>query len=264
MIKIILTEQTMFRFVNPKNMNLKFCYTFYFVSVVVVSSNLVQAQVSKFSGWAALISTIKINPSVNIIFDAQIRSADQWQNIETTIIRPGISFAIDKKSSLSFGLALIKNKKRVTGIEDMVADNRAWQQWLLNQPLRVNSLQHRIRLEERTIPTIYAEGNELKKRDGKFNTRLRYFNRYASGFTQKGKLEKGPYWIIQNEFFFNFVGGRYANGKIFDQTRTFAGAGWKFSKAIDIEMGYMLQYIEGRGKSYTNNHIMQLSSFLRL
>jgi hypothetical protein len=242
----------------------KILVAYLFIICFNISTNPLQAQVSRFSGWGALLNNIKLSKSINFIFDAQIRSADQWHNFETTIIRPGISFAINKKSSLSFGLALIKNKKSVTGIEDMVSDNRVWQQWLLNQPLAVNSLQHRIRLEERTIPTIYTEGNELKKKNEKFNTRLRYFNRYASGFTKKVKLENGPYWVIQNEFFFNIVGGRYANGKIFDQTRTFAGAGWRLSKAIDIEMGYMLQYIEGRGKSYTNNHIMQLSSFLRL
>jgi hypothetical protein len=245
-------------------MNLKFCYKFYLVSFIIISANLVQAQVSKFSGWSALVSTIKINPSVNIIFDAQIRSADQWREIETTIIRPGLSFRLNKKSSLSFGLALVNNHKIVAGVEDMVADNRAWQQWLLNQPLRVNSLQHRIRLEERSIPTIYAAGNELKKKDAKFNTRLRYFNRYASGFTKKGKLEKGPYWVIQNELFFNAIGSQFANGKLFDQSRTSVGGGWRFSSNLDIEMGYMLQYVEGRGKAFTNSHVLQLTSFLRL
>lgn len=260
----MLREQTIFRFATSKNMNLKFCYKFCFVSIIIVSSNLVQAQVYKFSGWSALVSTIKINSSANIIFDAQIRSADQWSEIETTIIRPGLLFPLNKKSSLSFGLALVNNHKRVAGVEDMVADNRAWQQWLLNQPLRVNSLQHRIRLEERTIPTIYAEGNELKKKDGKFNTRLRYFNRYASGFTQKGKLTNGPYWVIQNEFFFNVIGSPFANGKFFDQSRTSVGGGWRLSSILDIEMGYMLQHIEGRGKAFANNHVLQLTSFLRL
>jgi len=243
---------------------LKSCNAFYLFFCLSISVNLAQAQVSKFSGWSALISTIKINPSVGIIFDAQIRSSDQWNEIETTIIRPGLSFPLNKKASLSFGVALIHNRKTVAGIEDQVADNRAWQQWLLNQPLRANALQHRIRLEERTIPTVYAEGNELKKKDGKFNTRLRYFNRYVSGFTKKRKLEKGPYWVIQNEFFFNAIGARFVNGKLFDQSRTSVGGGWRLSSMVDVEMGYMLQHIEGKGKAFTNNHVLQLSSFLRL
>ena len=245
-------------------MKLKISNKFSFFFILIVYANSVEAQVSKFSGWSALINTIKIKQSVSIIFDAQIRSSDQWSKIETTIIRPGLSFPLNKKASLSFGLALVNNRKTVAGVEDLVDDNRAWQQWLMNHPLRVNSLQHRIRLEERTIPTIYAEGNELKKKDGKFNTRLRYFNRYASGFTKKVKIKKGPYWTIQNEFFFNTIGARFANGKFFDQSRTFVGGGWRLSSILDIEMGYMLQHIEGRGKAFTNNHVLQVTSFLRL
>jgi hypothetical protein len=72
------------------------------------------------------------------------------------------------------------------------------------------------------------------------------------------------YWVAQNEFFFNAAGASHANRKLFDQSRTYAGAGYRLSKQADLEIGYMLVYIEGRNKEYTTNNIIQLSSFLRL
>jgi hypothetical protein len=222
------------------------------------------AQQSKFSGWTAIINTFKLGTKTQLIFDAQLRSSDKWENIETSIIRPGIAYVLNSKTSISAGLAFVKNRKNISGVTDFVSDNRVWQQLQHIQQLGVNNLQHRFRLEERTIPTIFVDGDQLKKRNGKLNARLRYFNRYASGFKQGVKLKEGPYWVIQNEFFFNAVGAKYANRKLFEQTRTFAGTGWRISTIADLEIGYMLQHIEGAGKAYANNHTIQLSSFLRL
>ena len=72
------------------------------------------------------------------------------------------------------------------------------------------------------------------------------------------------YWVAQNEFFFNAVGASHANQKLFDQSRSYAGTGYRLSKHADLELGYMFVYAEGRNKEYTTNNIIQLSSFLRL
>jgi hypothetical protein len=222
------------------------------------------AQFQKFSGWSSIVNTIKTGQKSQLIFDISIRTSDHWSNIETTILRPGISFSVNARTSLSIGVALVENKKTISGVTDFVSDNRLWQQWQTNHNLGKNNLQHRIRLEERLFGTIYAEANELKKRDLKFNSRIRYLNRYQSGFTNGITFKSGPYWVLQNELFFNALGARYANKKFFDQSRTFAGTGWRISPKTDLEIGYMLQHVEGIGVAYTNNHILQLSSFLRL
>lgn len=222
------------------------------------------AQTTRNSGWASVISNIRTGQKTSIFFDAQIRTTDEWQGTETTILRPGFSYATSKRSLLTAGVAFIRILRKADGVSDRVSDNRFWQQLIINQPIGINSLQHRLRLEERTIPVLYAVENELRKKDGKINVRFRYFNRYASGFHKGVKLDKGVYWVVQNEFFFNWLGAKPANGKFFDQTRTYAGLGWRTSKKVDIEWGYMLQHVEGREKTYTNNHILQLSSILRL
>jgi hypothetical protein len=77
-------------------------------------------------------------------------------------------------------------------------------------------------------------------------------------------MTKGMYWAVQNEFFFNAAGASHANRKLFDQSRTYAGSGYRLGKHADLELGYMFLYTEGRNKDFTTNNIIQLSSFLRL
>ena len=237
---------------------------FFLIISFLSAMGATQAQQSKSTGWSAIVNTIRIGKKSQLIMDAQVRSADHWSKAETFIMRPGISYSINAKTAISIGIALVSNRRTVSGITDFVSDNRLWQQFLTNQQLGQNPLQHRIRLEERMAPTIYAVGAELKKRDPHFNARLRYFNRYASSFHKGVSLTKGPYWVIQNEFFFNTAGLQYVNRKLLDQTRTYVGTGWRISAKADVELGYMLQHIVGVGKAYTNNHILQLTSFLRL
>ena len=238
----------------------RFIVLFFFV----LFSMFVTAQQKKFSGWAMTLNTFALSPKFNFIFDSQLRSNDQWKKTETFILRPGLTYVLSKNVSLSAGLALITNWKTMEGIRDGVSDNRIWQQLGINQQLKNTVLQHRIRIEERWIPVLKVAGSEIVKSDPNFNARFRYFTRWISPFSATKKLTKGMYWAVQNEFFFNAAGARHANRKLFDQSRTYAGTGYRLGKHADLELGYMFFYTEGRNKDYTTNNIIQLSSFLRL
>lgn len=222
------------------------------------------AQQKRFSGWGMTVNTIGLSPRFNLIFDSQLRSSDQWKQPETFILRPGLTYVVDKRVSISAGLALIQNWRKISSIRDGISDNRLWQQLGINSNGKNSTLQHRLRLEERWIPTLKVEGNQIVKFDPKFNARFRYFTRHISFFSSKEKMTKGMYWVAQNEFFFNAAGANRANGKLFDQSRTYAGIGYRLSKQADLEIGYMYLYTEGKNKEYTINQVVQLSSFLRL
>jgi len=102
------------------------------------------------------------------------------------------------------------------------------------------------------------------KKNPKLNARFRYFTRYIHAFSKAKSFQKGMYWALQNEFFFNTVGAKYANNKVFDQFRTYGGIGYRVSKHFDLELSYMFQFIVQRNGGNTQNHITQLSTFLRL
>lgn len=249
----------------PKiNFALKTYIQFIISCSLVLLSLISTAQQNKFSGWGMTVNTVALSPKFNLIFDSQLRSTDQWKQPETFILRPGLTYVLNKSISISTGLALIQNWKTIEGVRDGVSDNRIWQQLGINKQVKNRVLQHRIRMEERWIPVLKVSGSEIVKSDPKFNARFRYFTRWISPYSRTEKLTKGMYWAIQNEFFFNAVGASHANRKLFDQSRTYAGTGYRLGKHADLEFGYMLVYTEGKSKAYTTNNIIQLSSFLRL
>jgi hypothetical protein len=54
------------------------------------------------------------------------------------------------------------------------------------------------------------------------------------------------------------------NNEIFDQNRLYLALGYRLRKSFDLEAGYLNQYINGRGKTFGNNHILQLAGYVRL
>lgn len=210
------------------------------------------------------MNNIVLSPKFNLVFDSQLRSGDNWKQPETFIFRPGLTYVLNKKVSLTAGLALITNWKTVEGIRDEVSDNRIWQQLNIVHNGKNSSWLHRLRMEERWIPTLKTVGNQIAKTEPKFNARFRYFARHIHFLSNNLKAQKGLYLAAQNEFFFNAAGAVHANSKLFDQSRTYGGVGHRLSKYADVEIGYLYLYAEGKNKQYAINQVIQLSSFLRL
>jgi hypothetical protein len=222
------------------------------------------AQSNRFSGWALSANTVKINPKWSFIFDTQLRSTDKWKQAETFIFRPGLAYNTSGGWQLSLGVAWVENWRKISGVRDGISDNRVWQQLVKIHGLSGGQLQHRLRMEERFLHDLEVSGSNIIKKNNYFNARFRYFNRYIKPFGKQSRFVSGPYWAIQNEFFFNITGLSYSHGKFFDQSRTYAGLGHRISTAADVEVGWMTQYALGRNGNHFVNNILQLSSFLRL
>ena len=121
------------------------------------------------------------------------------------------------------------------------------------------ALQHRLRLEQRFVEPV--GGGERA-----YSQRLRYFLRGVVPLAQPlaggAKFERGPFAALQNEVFLN-VGHRDAvNGHIFDQNRAYLALGWRLRKEVDLEFGYLNQYVNGRVDD-TLNHVVQLALYTR-
>jgi hypothetical protein len=244
----------------------------FFVSLLFFY-NRSNAQQTRHSGWAMSMNTININEKLTFFFDVQLRSTDNWVQSETFIFRPAIGYALNKNTILSLGVAGITNWRELfyTGpadeqitVRDGVSDNRIWQQLVVNKKYGNSTLQHRLRLEERGLGRLELDGKEIVVKDRKFNARFRYFTRWIKPLTPTANFQKGTYLALQNEFFFNTIGAQYANNKLFDQSRTYGGLGYRISKEFDLELGYMLQLIVRNNNGNIRNHIAQVTTFLRL
>lgn len=219
---------------------------------------------SQFSGWFAAFNTIKLNNKFSFYADVQARSNDQLQHLQTLIFRPGIHYNISKNKILTAGYGYISNRRTIADISGYLPEHRIWEQFTISHPVAFTSLSHRFRVEQRFIATTAISGNDLKTGEYVYANRFRYFFRSVININGEKKFDKGVFAAIQNEVFLNFGNKDNVNGKTFDQNRAYLAAGYRVSNAFDIEAGYMNQYVSGKSSSFTNNHILQLATYLRM
>ena len=247
---------------------------------------------TQFAGWAATFQNYKLSPRTGLYFDAQWRSTGQVRQMQALLLRPGLNFYLTPSLTGTVGYAFIPQQRVSGGVEGYLPEHRIWEQLVFTHPVKLGAhhsgtrhhsdahqhamatLQHRLRLEWRFIPRHHAEGGELVNDGHRYAGRLRYFARAIvplslqssspDGTVSPAAFTKGWFAAVQNEIFFNVANTSVVNGKFFDQNRAYLAAGYRLSKQFDMELGYMNQYISGAGTNFTNNHIVQLATYLRL
>jgi hypothetical protein len=235
-----------------------------FLLICLCLTNSISAQENRFTGWVMSMNTIQLHSRFLFQFDAQLRSTDRWEKSETLIFRPVFSYLLNKETAVGLGYAAISSWRTIEGVRDRLDEKRLWQQVNVNKRSGSLAIQHRFRMEERWLPEITVQNGGFTKTGYAFSSRFRYFTRFMAPINKTSSFSRGVYWAAQNELFFNLLGAEVVNNKLFDQSRTYAGGGFRINKAVDAELGYMLVHNEGRGKNQIRNNIIQLSSFLRL
>ncbi len=69
--------------------------------------------------------------------------------------------------------------------------------------------------------------------------------------------------VAYDEIFIAFNDTDWGAQSGFDQNRLFAGLGWQFQKGINVEAGYLNQFVRRRGRDNLMNHILSLNLLLR-
>jgi hypothetical protein len=241
---------------------------------------------TQFAGWAGTFQNYKLTKKTGLYFDGQLRSTGQLQQVHSLLLRPGLNIYFNPAFTGTVGYAYIHQQRSAGGIMDYIPEHRIWEQLVYTHSLAHSTrshshhgvpaatLTHRLRLEQRYLPRFHAEGNSLAHNGHAHAGRLRYFARSVIPLSPSsdpdGKalaaapFTTGFFAAIQNEIFVNISGSSAVNGKFFDQNRAYLAVGYRYSRQFDLEMGYMNQYISGAGSNSTNNHILQVATYLRL
>lgn len=223
-----------------------------------------KAQQNAFNGWLGLFNTYKVNEKIGISFDAQFRSNAQVKQFQTIILRPGINFNFNKNVFAALGYALVESRRTIGNVSALAPEHRIWEQLQASHPVGFTRLTHRFRLEQRFISRAVVQNNALHTSGNVFANRFRYFVRDIIPFSMSRKFVKGFYAALQNEVFINIGDQSHVNGKYFDQNRAYVSTGYRFSPMLDAETGYLNQYVEGAKNAFSNNHILQITAYIRL
>lgn len=219
----------------------------------------------QFSGWFAVFNTTKLGKKTTLLNDVQLRSTDEFQHLQTLLVRSGLQYSITNKLGLTLGYASVNNRRQLSGINGYLMEHRIWQQMIYNHKTGPVFVQHRLRSEQRFIPAARISNNELESDGHGKAYRLRYFIRNIVPLKkQTGAFTEGVFASLQNEVFINTGNKSNVNGKTFDQNRLYVSGGYRINKKVDLEAGYMYQYIQGRNNASTHNHIAQIATYLRL
>ena len=235
---------------------------FVFTAILIANDNLYAQK--QFSGWFSHFSTIKTGKKTSFHSDLHWRSTNHWEHMQTLLLRVGLNVHLSSRTTVTGGYAFIQNRRTVGSVSGYLAEHRTWEQFQFNHRFGQFYSSQRFRLEQRFIPVISVVNGELKRNDHFYANRFRYFTRNLLPFHRQTPFRKGAYGVLQNEVFLNFGNTENLNGKIFDQNRFYAALGYRISPHVDMETGYVNQYINGRASSFTNNHIVQLAGYLRL
>ncbi|WP_316817816.1 DUF2490 domain-containing protein [Pedobacter nyackensis] len=201
------------------------------------------------------LNSTKINDKWGMHLDVQLRTADDWDGIRNFLFRPGVTHYINKNSNATVGYLLTNTYLKNDGAaNNTLTEHRIWEQYIYTHRIKPVYAQHRFRLEQRFMETA---GGDV------FSQRFRYFFRATLPVLgPKEAFVQGPFVALQNELFFNVQNKAKLNGKLFDQNRAYAAAGYRFTKSFDVEAGYLNQFINGRSTNTINNAI-QLAFYTR-
>jgi len=231
-------------------------YFFLLAFLSVLCTHVTAQTDQQNSGWLFLLNNTKISEKWGAYMDIQVRSADKYDHVRNLLFRPGITYYASDKHEITLGYLLNETFIRLPETSDYsLTEHRIWEQYVFKHKIKAISASHRFRLEQRFI--------ERNNTDDLFAQRFRYFFRFLIPL-EKGviKFEKGLFLAIQNEIFLNIQHKDQLNGQLFDQNRAYAAAGYRFSKKLDIEAGYMNQ--SSKGINYnTANNIIQLAVYTK-
>ena len=178
-------------------------------------------------------------------FDGHLRYLDDAGGFNQSIVRPGIGWTLNERSTVWAGYGWIRTSA-LSGLE--FDEHRIWQQWTWSKNLEDWKLGLRSRFEQRFVGT----GDDL-------GLRFRQF------FRATHKLPSVPKMTLVggNEIFYNLNHTDWGAQGGFNQNRVFAGLGYKPSPECHwrVEIGYLNQVIEipsGRDRSH---HILSLNFF---
>ncbi|MCD0488207.1 DUF2490 domain-containing protein [Pedobacter sp. MC2016-14] len=225
-----------------------------FVGLLVLKTNAQTRHES--TGWFLFMNNTKLTEKWGFYADLQLRSGDKWANVRNFMFRPGITYYANSKNEITLGYLLNNTYLHVEGVSDNVLnEHRIWEQYVYKHKLNTVAFSHRFRLEQRFIDRL--------GREDLFAQRFRYFVRGIIPIAKDAKsFNEGLFVALQNEVFLNLQNKSQLNGDVFDQNRAYVALGYRLSKKLDIEAGYLNQAIKGAAANTVNN-VLQVAVYTR-
>jgi hypothetical protein len=217
------------------------------ISLFILLITKASAQSTEDGGWLFLSHTQQLSSKFDVLADVQLRTADQYSYWKNLLSRAALSFNISQKHSVALGYAYMGEWEKTGEVREYTRENRIYQQYQLAFQHKRKEFTLRGRFEQRFV----------KEKLEEFSQRARVFASVQAPIAANTDFSQGLYFKIQDELFLNVQHRNRVNGSIFDQNRPYAAIGYRASKKLDFETGYMM-WFQREADGDITRHIMQL------
>ena len=180
-----------------------------------------------FGFWGMYFGTNRVSEKFSIHTEAQFRFYEVGDNFNQLLLRTGINYDISERAMVTLGYGYISTDPTFAEPpgEENITEHRIYQQFVLRNSVGKFSFSHRYRLEQRFINNPIS-GNDTQYR-GRYFLRVTY--------------PLGPSWFLTayEEVFINL------QEPIFGQNRLYGALGYKVSKNVSLQLGYLKNHFTG-------------------
>lgn len=203
--------------------------------------------------WGIASIDYKFNSHWSVTLDNQFRYEYTDGDIFMWLVRPSVSYKFKSGITATVGSSYFSLYPNPNGLIPR-PEFRHWQElgWKFESKSRIHSIHPRVRFEQRVIREYEGSGlaDEFTLNSVRFRVRVDY--------TYKcNPLEaKGLLLFTGNEVFFLRKPDGYTG---FDQNRAWAGVGYRFSKAVTVQLSYMHWYQQRNSSTFDRNNIIRIA-----
>lgn len=203
------------------------------IGLLFGQSLFAQTGENKWGSWLMYFGTNRISEDFSIHSEVQYRSYEVLDNFNQLLLRTGLNyhFAPNATATLGYGYISTDPTFPEPDGEENISEHRIFQQFVLKNNIGKLSFSHRYRLEQRFIDNPIT-GNVTQHR-------ARYFLRLTYPLSEKFFL------TAYEEIFINL------QKPLFGQNRLYAALGYKISKDVSMQYGYLKNH-------FTNAHFDRL------
>ncbi len=207
-----------------------------FILTVLLAPSRAVSQDDGLGGWHIYFGNIAVPDSrFSIDAEAQWRNHEFASDLQQLLLRGGVKYQATESLSLVMGYGFIQTEN--VGEPDLpFRENRIYQEANLVQKTWRLNFRHRFRYEQR-----FVEGRD-------FNTRYRYCLSLDIPLNNAELESRTVYASFYNEIFIH--GQKTADSRaVFDRNRIYLGAGYRFTKSLALQAGWMNQVLENSAKA---------------
>lgn len=206
------------------------------IALLIAFPNLGLSQDSDVGNWIIYFGNKQFNEKWNWHHEVQYRNYNFVGDLEQLLLRTGFGYNLSENNNnvlLGYGYILSENYEKGTNEKTSFSEHRIYQQFITRQKFGRFSWQHRYRFEQR----FFTDD---------FKMRFRYFLGLNVAISKPTLSANTFYFSGYNEIFLN------AEPSVFDRNRLYGGLGYKVSKLIKTELGYMSQIYEKSSRGQLN------------